>query len=339
MGGGKDPALRALVTGGTGFLGSAIVRLLVARGDAVRVLARGRTGTSVPAGVEMVRGDIAEEGAAARAAAGCDVVFHTAALAGIAGPEADYVRANVEGTRRVVEACLRHGVKRLVHTGSPSVVFDGSDMEGVDESVPLAKRFDAAYPRTKAEAECLALAADGPDLSVTVLRPHLIWGPGDRHLVPRILARARAGKLRRVGDGTNRVDWIYVDNAADAHLAAADRLVPGAPPAGRAYFLSNGDPVPLWDLVDRILAAADLPPVTRSVSPGLALAAGTILEAAWRWLPLPGEPPMTRFVARELATSHWFDISAARRDLEWEPRVDLDEGLRRLRAWIAAGEP
>jgi nucleoside-diphosphate-sugar epimerase len=326
--------MKALVTGGTGFLGAAIVRILVARGDSVRILARGKVGTRVPAGVEMVRGDVAEEGAAGRAAAGCDVVFHTAALAGIAGAEADYRRINVDGTRCVVEACLRQSVPRLVHTSSPSVVFDGTDMEGVDESVPVRMKHEAAYPRTKAEAERIALGASSRDLAVTALRPHLIWGPGDRHLVPRILARARAGRLRRVGDGRNRVDWIYIDNAAEAHVAAADRLTHDSPLAGRAYFLSNGEPVPLWELVDRILAAADLPPVTRSVSPRTALVAGALAEWAWRLLPLPGEPPMTRFVARELATSHWFDIAAARRDLQWEPRVGLEEALSRLRDWI-----
>ncbi len=271
------------------------------------------------------------------AARGCAVVFHCAAKAGISGPFAEYRRTNVEGTRNVLDACRRHSIPRLVHTSTPSVVFDGRDMEGVDESAPYPGRYEAAYPETKAEGERLVLAANGPDLATTALRPHLVWGPGDRHLVPRILAKARAGKLALVGDGSNRVDSTFVDNAVDAHLAAAERLAPGAPCAGRAYFVSNGEPLPMRDLLGRILAAAGLPPVTRTVSPGKALLAGFVLEKAHAWLGLRGEPAMTRFVARELSTTHWFDLTAARRDLGWEPKVSIDEGMVRLGAWLKAG--
>lgn len=329
--------MRVLVTGGTGFLGKAIVGRLAARGDAVRVLARGHRATDLPAGVELHRGDVADLSSVGNAAAGCALVVHTAALAGIAGPREDYLRTNLEGTRNVLEACRRHGVPRLVHTSTPSVVFDGTDMEGVDESVPLASRFEAHYPATKAAAEREVLAANGADLATVALRPHLVWGPGDHHLVPRVLARARAGTLRLVGDGRNRVDATYIDNAADAHLLAADRLAPGAPCAGRAYFISNGEPLALGDLLDRILAADGLPPVTRSVSPAVALAAGWLLETAHALLGLSGEPRMTRFLARELATAHWFDISAARRDLGYEPLVSMDEGFARLQAWLREG--
>jgi nucleoside-diphosphate-sugar epimerase len=243
----------------------------------------------------------------------------------------------VDGTRVVLEACRRHSVPRLVHTSTPSVVFDGRDMEGVDETVPYPRRWEAAYPETKAAGERLVLAANGPDLATVSLRPHLVWGPGDRHLVPRLLARARAGTLALVGDGSKRVDSTYVDNAVDAHLAAAGRLAPGAPCAGRAYFVSNGEPLPMRDLLGRILAAAGLPPVTRSVSPRKALLAGLVLEKAHAWLGLRGEPRMTRFLARELSTAHWFDLGAARRDLGWEPRVSIDEGMERLREWLRAG--
>ena len=329
--------MRVLVRGGTGFLGRAVVERLVARGDEVRVLARGHRATDLPAGVELHRGDVANLAAVANAAAGCGLVFHTAALAGIAGPREEYVRANVDGTRNVVEACRRRGVPRLVHTSTPSVVFDGSDMEGVDESVPLATRFEAHYPATKAAAERLVLEADGPELATVALRPHLVWGPGDHHLVPRLLARARAGTLALVGDGSKRVDATYIDNAADAHLAAAERLAPGAPCAGRAYFISDGTPLPMRELLGRILAAAGLPPVGRTVSPAAALAAGRVLETIHSLLGRPGEPRMTRFLARELSTAHWFDIGAARRDLGYEPRVGMDEGMARLAAWIRGG--
>ncbi len=329
--------MRVLVTGGTGFLGRAVVDRLVARGDAVQVLARGHLGTDLPAGVQLFRGDVGDLSSVADAARGCELVIHTAALAGISGPVRDFLRANVEGTRNVVEACRRHRILRLVHTSTPSVVFNGMDMEGVTESVPLASRFEAAYPATKAAAERIVVEANGPDLATVALRPHLVWGPGDHHLVPRILARARAGSLRLVGDGLKRVDSTYIDNAADAHLLAADRLAPGSPVAGKAYFISNGEPLPMRDLLDRILAAAGLPPVTRSVSPAAAVLAGRVLETLHAVLGREGEPRMTRFLARELSTAHWFDISAARRDLGYEPRVTIDEGMRRLEAWVRGG--
>jgi 2-alkyl-3-oxoalkanoate reductase len=322
--------MNALVTGGGGFLGSAIVRRLRARGDAVRSLSRGHYPDLDALGVTQYRGDVADAAAVAEAAAGCDIIFHVAAKAGVGGRYAEYHRANVTGTENVLAACRRHGVRRLVYTSSPSVVFNGRDMEGVDESVPYPTHYDAHYPRTKALAEQLVLRANGPGLATVSLRPHLIWGPGDNHLIPRIICRARAGRLRRIGTASKLIDSTYIDNAADTHLLAADRLAPGSPAAGKAYFLSQGEPVPLWGLVNRILAAAGLPPVTRSVPSGVAYLAGCLLEAAYAVLRLRGEPPMTRFLARELSTAHWFDLSAARRDLGYEPGVSLDEGLRRL---------
>jgi nucleoside-diphosphate-sugar epimerase len=212
-------------------------------------------------------------------------------------------------------------------------------VEGGDESIPYPSSYEAHYPKTKALGEKLVLAANCPGLATVALRPHLIWGPGDNHLVPRILARGRAGKLRRIGQRPNLVDTVYVDNAARAHLLAADRLAPGSPPAGRAYFISNGQPLPLWEMVNRILAAADIPPVTGSIPAGLACTIGCFCEGVWGLLRLSGEPPMTRFVAHELASAHWFDISAARRDLGYVPEVTIDEGLTRLRKWIMTGSP
>jgi nucleoside-diphosphate-sugar epimerase len=328
--------VRVLVTGGTGFVGGAVARLLAARGDAVRVLARGTTRGDLPAGTESVRGEISDPVVVRAAVEGCDAVVHAAAKAGVSGPAAAYHRANVDGTRAVIEACRAHGVRRLVFTSSPSVVFDGHDMEGADESVPYPERHHAPYPASKAEAERLVLGANGPLLATVALRPHLVWGPGDNHLVPRLVARALAGRLRRIGTRPVRIDATFLDNAAEAHLAALDALAPGAPCAGRPYFVANGEPVETWTLVNGILAAARIPPVTRSVPTWAALAGGAVAEAAWALLPLPGEPPMTRFVARELATSHWFDLSAAKRDLGWTPRVTTAEGLERLAAWFRA---
>jgi nucleoside-diphosphate-sugar epimerase len=328
--------MRALVTGGGGFLGGAVVRLLRARGDEVRNLSRGRYAALDALGVQQVAGDLADGKAVERAAKGCDVVVHAAAKAGVWGPVEEYRRANVTGTENVIAACRKAGVRRLVFTSSPSVVFDGRDMEGVNESVPYPAHFEAAYPHTKALAEQAVLRANGPELATVALRPHLIWGPGDPHLIPRLLERARAGQLRRVGRADKLIDTVYVDNAAEAHVRAADRLAPGSPVAGRAYFISNGEPAPLWDFVNRVLAAAGLPPATRTVPAGVAFAAGWLLETTHRLLRRPGEPRMTRFVARELATAHWFDISAARRDLGYEPRVSIEEGLRRLKESFGA---
>jgi nucleoside-diphosphate-sugar epimerase len=329
--------MNALVTGGGGFLGGAIVRRLVARGDQVSSLSRGAYPDLFELDVLQHCADIADVEMVERAVEGCDIVFHVAAKAGIWGRAAEFERVNVEGTRNVLAASRKHGVSRLVYTSSPSVVFSGRDMEGVDESVPYPTHHEAHYPRTKAIAERLVLEANGPDLATVALRPHLIWGPGDNHLVPRILARGRAGKLRGIGKANKLIDCMYIDNAAHAHILAADRLVPGSPIAGKVYFLSQGEPLPLWDLVNRILATADLPPVTRTVPVWLARLAGRLLQAWYGLLRREKEPPMTPFLAGELSTAHWFDISAARRDLGYEPLVSIEEGLRRLREHLGAG--
>ena len=324
--------MKVLVTGGGGFLGSAIVRQLRARGDAVRSFSRTTHAKLAPLGVEQCRGDLRDPSAVLEAARGCDIVFHVAAKAGIWGSYEEYYRSNVSGTENVIAACRAHHIARLVYTGSPSVVFDGSDVEGGDESLPYPPSFEAHYPHTKAVAEQLVLEANSEHLATVSLRPHLIWGPGDNHLVPRIVAKGRSGRLRRIGSRPCLVDTIYIDNAAEAHLNAADCLQPGAPAAGHAYFISNGEPLPLWEMVNRILAAAGLPPETRSIAPSLAHGAGTLCETIWKVLRLSGEPPITRFVASELSSAHWFNISAARRDLGYQPRISIEEGLRRLKA-------
>ena len=323
--------MKVLVTGGGGFLGGVIVRMLRERGDEVRSFSRGVYPALSLLGVEQLSGTLEDADAVAAAARGCDLVFHVAAKAGIWGSYHDFYQANVVGTGHVIAACLNNGINRLVYTSSPSVVFDGSDVEGGNESLPYPDFYEAYYPATKALAEQMVLAANSPELAVTALRPHLIWGPGDNHLVPRIIAKARAGKLRRIGTRPNIVDTVYVDNAARAHLQAADQLSPGSSVAGNCYFISNNEPLPLWDMVNRILDAASVPPVTRSIPPKLAFIIGCICEGLWRLLRLSGEPPMTRFVAHELASAHWFDTSAARRDFGYAPEISIDEGLQRLR--------
>lgn len=326
--------MKALVTGGGGFLGGVIVRMLRERGDEVRSFSRAAYPALAAQGVEQIQGDLSDRAALIAAAKGCDICFHVAAKAGIWGSYGSFYRANVTGSANVLEACRVNGIGRLVYTSSPSVVFDGGDVEGGDETIPYPARYEAAYPKTKALAEQMVLAANSPALATVALRPHLIWGPGDNHLVPRILAKGRAGRLRRIGKHPKLVDTVYVDNAARAHLLAGDRLTAGSPPAGKAYFISNGQPIPLWEMINRILAAGDIPPVTRSIPPKLAYAIGCLCEGIWGALRLSGEPPMTRFVAHELASAHWFDISSARRDLGYTPEISIDEGLLRLRAYL-----
>lgn len=302
----------------------------------MRSLSRGDYPALSALGIETHQGDVADPAAVRRAVAGCDAVLHVAAKAGVWGSHVEYHRANVTGTEVILRACRQQEVSRLIYTSSPSVVYSGCHEAGIDEATPYPSSYLTSYPQTKAEAERLVLAANSPELATVALRPHLIWGPGDQHLVPRLIARAKSGRLRRVGDGRNLVDTTYIDNAVAAHLEALDRLRYGEPCAGRAYFIANGEPQPLWDLIDRMLACANLPPVTKSLSPGVAYAIGAALEFGYRLLGRPDEPPMTRFVARQLSTAHWYDLTAARRDLGYAPCVNVEEGLRRLRAWIQA---
>lgn len=323
--------MNALVTGGGGFLGKAIVGLLLDRGDRVRILARGRYPELAERGVETVEGDVADPAVVQRAVAGCDVVFHVAGKAGMWGPREAYWQTNVTGTRNVIAACRAQGVPRLVYTSTPSVVHGGGDIEGADESLPYPEHFEGPYPETKAIAEREVLAANSPGLATVAIRPHLIWGPGDNHLIPRLLERARAGRMVFVGSEDKLIDTIYIDNAASVHLAAADRLAPGAACAGRAYFVSQGEPWPASKISNAILAAAGLPKVTRRIPVGLAYAVGTVSEFVYRSFGIESEPPVTRFVASQMSTAHWYDISAARRDLGYEVRVGMEEGLERLR--------
>ena len=322
--------MKALVTGGGGFLGGAIVRELLDRGATVRTFQRGDYPELNKLGVEVCRGDLVDRTAVEEAIDGCDVVFHVAARAGVWGEFDDYYRCNVNGTRHVIDACIKQGVTRLIYTSTPSVVFSGEDEENINESSPYPSHFFNAYQETKALAERGVLMANNSSLATIALRPHLIWGPDDPHLVPRIIERARAGKLKLVGNCTNLVDSTYIDNAALAHILAADNLQPGSPCAGKSYFISNGEPITMADLINRILAAAHLPPVTKTVSPWVANAAGTVLECIYHVLRIKKEPLMTRFVARQLKSAHWFDLSAAKRDLGYKPVVTIDEGMQHL---------
>ncbi len=330
--------MKLLVTGGGGFLGQALCRGLVERGHQVTSFNRGRYPALDALGVAQVQGDLADGDAVLRAFAGHEAVFHNAAKAGAWGSYSSYHRANVIGTDHVIAACRAHGIGRLVYTSSPSVTHRATHPVegGTADSVPYGDGFKAPYAATKAIAERAVLAANDAALATVALRPRLIWGPGDQQLLPRLVERARAGRLRLVGDGENLIDTTYIDNAAQAHFDAFDHLAPGAACAGRAYFISNGEPKPVREIVNALLQAAGAPAVTKAVPFRVAYAIGAACEAAWTVLPLRGEPPLTRFLAEQLSTTHWYDMAPATRDFGYVPRVSISEGLERLRDSLAS---
>lgn len=324
--------MKILVTGGGGFLGQALCRGLVERGHEVASFNRGHYPALEALGVRQVRGDLADREAVLGAAKGVDAVFHNAAKAGAWGSYDSYHRANVVGTRNVLDACRAHGVGRLVYTSTPSVTHRATHpVEGLGaDEVPYGENFQAPYATTKAIAEKETLAANDANLAVVALRPRLIWGPGDQQILPRLVERARAGRLRIVGDGGNKVDTTYIDNAAQAHFDAFEHLAPGAACAGRAYFISNGEPWPMRELLNALLDAAGAPRVDKTLSFKAAYRIGAVCEALWKALPLKGEPPMTRFLAEQLSTAHWYSMEPARRDFGYVPRIGMQEGMRQL---------
>lgn len=326
--------MKVLVTGGNGFLGRAIVAELLARGHTVRSASRRPSPALDALGVRTLTCDLRNAEHVDRAVQGQDAVVHTAALTGLSGARGDFVRTNVEGTRAVLAACKTHGVARLVHTSSPSVVFDGRNHRNADESLPYARRWLAAYPETKALAEREVLAANGPRLATLALRPHLVLGPGDAQLLPRLVARARAGTLAIVGGGHNQVSFTWVENAAVAHADALERLEPGAACAGRAYFVAQREPVELWPWLTELFTQAGIPAPTRRVPRGTAYALGALFELGWRLARRAGEPPMTRFLAQQLAGDHSYSIAALERELGYRERVSTAEATRRLVALL-----
>lgn len=324
--------MNVLVTGGGGFLGQALCRNLVERGFEVVSFNRGTYPALAALGVRQVQGDLADRDAVLAAAKGATAIFHNAAKAGAWGSYESYHRANVIGTRNVLDACRVHGIARLVYTSTPSVTHRATHPVegGTADTVPYGTAFKAHYATTKTIAEQEVLAANDASLATVALRPRLIWGPGDNQLVPRLAERARQGRLRIVGSGDNLVDTTFIDNAAQAHVDAFHHLLPGAACAGRAYFISNGEPMPVRTLVNALLRAVGAPPVEKHVSFRAAYAIGAVCEAAWTALPLRGEPPLTRFLAEQLATAHWYDMGPATRDFGYVPKVTIAEGLARL---------
>ena len=324
--------MKVLVTGGGGFVGSALCRQLRALGHDVTALGR-RPNTALTAeGFRTATQDLAQPDAVAGLTglfAGVDCVFHTAAHVKMWGPRESFVRGNITATQNVIAACRAAGVAKLVFTSSPSVVAGNHDRQGVDESQPYPDHYRALYPETKAAAERAVLAAHGPDLRTISLRPHLIFGPGDTNLVPTILKRARAGRLTQVGDGSNLVDLTFINDCVAAHLLAATALDARPTAGGRAYFLSQGTPVPLWEWIGRVLTLHNLPPVRRRISASTAQLLATVAEGVWKAFGLTSDPPLTRFLAEEMATDHYYNIDAARRELGYSPSCSVWEATER----------
>ncbi len=326
------------VTGASGFIGGRLAERLLAEGRKVRVLSRKPLPELEAKGAEIILGDLHDVHALERGCKSADTVFHVAGRVGVWGPRQDFVRVNVEGTQNLLGAAQRAHVPRLVYTSSPSVVYHGGDLRNVDESAPLCVHAPCAYPTSKAAAELAVRQAHRKDFCTIALRPHLVWGPGDRNVVPRVIALAKAGKLKIVGTGQNKVDLTHITNVVDAHLLAEGALVdPDGPAGGKAYFITNGEPVVLWDWVNQVLAGVGVAPVAKKVPLPLAYAVGGLLEAWWTVKGKEGEPPMTRFVAKEMATDHWFNIAAARRDLGYHPLVKMADGTAELIAHYRAG--
>jgi len=327
--------MRILVTGGGGFLGSSICRQLASLGHQVIAFQRSDANHLVLPGLTAARGDITDRPSLASAAAGCDAIVHTAGKAGVWGDAVTYHRVNVDGTANVIEACRQHGIRWLVHTSSPSIVHAGGDIGGADESLPIADHFTAPYPASKAAAERLVMAANGERLLTVALRPHLIWGPGDPHILPRLAAKARGGSLALPGPD-KLIDTIFVENAALAHVQALQELAGAARCAGKPYFVTNNEPLPQGEIIQRLLAAIGIEVRIRAVPVRAAMTAGAICEFAWHALRLKSEPPVTRFSVEQLATAHWFDTRAAQRDFGYRPTITIEQGLQRLAGAAAA---
>ncbi|KAA5545927.1 NAD-dependent epimerase/dehydratase family protein [Roseiconus nitratireducens] len=325
--------MRVLVTGPAGFLGGEITRQLLARGDQVVGVSRGDYPQLTSQGVEYRRADLSDRDFTLSAIRDVDAVIHTAAVAGVWGEYQHYYRCNTLATENVIAACRASQIGRLVFTSSPSVTFNGDHQRGVDESEPYPDRWLCAYPQTKALAEQAVLHAHQVGtLHTCALRPHLVWGADDPHLLARVVQRARSGRLRIVGNGANRIDTVHVVNAAAAHLDALDAL--GQHPeqaGGRAYFIAQDEPVNCWEWIATICRAAGVPAPTKQISFRAAYRIGSILEHTYRLARINSEPPMTRFVAAQLAKDHYFDIGAAKQYLGYRVRVPMSQGLEELR--------
>ncbi len=330
--------MNILVTGGSGFLGKHLLQALQEAGyTSLRVFNRSACQDLQAQGISVFQGDLADTQAVQAAVKGCEAVFHVAAKAGVWGSYRSYARPNILGTQNLLKACQEHHVRYFIYTSSPSVVFKGYPLSNVDETIGYGIPSKmCAYARTKLIAEQCVRAANGKNgLRTVALRPHLIWGPGDRHLIPTLLQAARKRQLVQVGEGTNWVDLSYVTNVAQAHVLALQALQEAnTPVAGKAYFISQGDPVQLWPWIHQLLRKLGMPPITKTIPLRKAYALGACLEVLYKICFISKQPPMTRFVAKELSQDHYFNISAAKMDLHYIPQVSNEEGMEQLIRWL-----
>lgn len=329
---------RVVVLGGSGFVGRALVQRLVGDGIETAVVARSGFSEAEPSGVRFLSGDIGDADFLKNSLAGYDTVIHLAAKSGIWGDKNEYYTTNVVGTQNVLDACRANNVAALVYASTPGVVYQKDDLCGVNERTPYARNFLCDYVRTKALAEQMVLAANSEGLKTIALRPHLIWGPGDFNLIPRLLGQARCRQLKRVGDGHNLVDVTFIDNAVDAFVLAAKNLHGSATGAGKPYFISQGEPVNLWNWLNKFFRRLDIPIVEESIPFQKAYLMGMLMEKTFSLARIKREPCITRFLAVQLAKSHWFSIENANRDLGYFPRVSTAEGINTILQWVNKNE-
>ncbi len=322
---------KVLVTGAGGFLGGYIVRdLLASKKYEVYSFSRAKYAKLTEMGVHERQGDLSNYDDVENALTGMDAVIHTASMVGMWGRYSDFYKTNVTGTENIIKACHKLKIHKLVYTSTPSVAFGSESLCGVNESTPYPVKYLSVYAETKAIAEKMVLLANNGLFSTVALRPHLIFGPGDTNLVPRVIQAARKGKLKIVGDGENKVDVTYVENASMAHVMALEKLNSDSPIAGKAYFLGQG-PLKLWDFTNEILRRSGEKPLTKKISFKLAYSIGFLIEMMLKVIgKYDIHPPMTRFVALQLGKSHYYDHKNLERDLGFIPRYSVSEGLDKL---------
>jgi nucleoside-diphosphate-sugar epimerase len=326
--------MKVFITGGGGFLGKAIIKQLIEKNHEITSYSRSNYPELDKLGVNHIQGDLNEYEKLVNSVKAHDIVFHVAAKAGIWGDYSDFYNANVIGTENIIKACQEIGIKKLVYTSTPSVIYNGKGIEGDNESLPYPNTFEANYPKTKAIAEKKVLEANSNSLSTVALRPHLIWGPEDHHFLPRLVKKARENKLRLIGNNRYLVDCIYIDNAAKAHILASEKLDINSNISGKAYFITQGKPIYIDELINGILKSANAPIVEKKVSMPVAYFAGTLFENIYSFFNIKSEPPLTKFMVKQLATPHWFDNSASIRDLGFYADISIEEGMSRLKDWV-----